>query len=284
MVHLDEARLQSPELSGSPVTSPPPTSPDLKKRKRKNDDESESKPQSKRAAKRKKAKNSNTVAYDEALDVEAGINHAIAHMDSQLLADHVAQRNRRFNSDLSTMELEDMQIPASAIIDSSTWREQRDLDHLPSFLEHFSPYRPNTIALNEAARDKGSPHTLVVTGAGLRAADLTRALRKFQTKEAKVEKLFAKHIKLKEAIDSVKKSRIGIGVGTPQRIADLLEDGALRFKHIRKIVVDASHIDTKKRGILDMRETHVPLMTLLCRKEFKERYSSTEKRLEVLFY
>lgn len=40
-----------------------------------------------------------------------------------------------------------------------------------------------------------------------------------------MEKLFAKHIKMEEAIESVKKSRINIGVGTPQRIIDLLNDG-----------------------------------------------------------
>lgn len=45
-----------------------------------------------------------------------------------------------------------------------------------------------------------------------------------------VAKLFAKHIKLKEAMDMAKKTRMGIGVGTPQRIADLLESGwSLRF-------------------------------------------------------
>lgn len=117
--------------------------------------------------------------------------------------------------------LADLQI-ASSIIDSTTWRDQRNLDHLPGFIENFTTYNAKDIPLNEAARDKGSPHTLVVTGAGLRAADLTRALRKFQTKDAKVEKLFAKHIKLKEAIESARKSRISIGVGTPQRISDLL--------------------------------------------------------------
>ena len=40
-------------------------------------------------------------------------------------------------------------------------------------------------------------------------------------------KLFAKHIKLKEAIETTKKTRMGIGVGTPQRLIDLLENGKL---------------------------------------------------------
>ncbi len=61
-----------------------------------------------------------------------------------------------------------------------------------------------------------------------------------------VAKLFAKHIKLREAVDYVKKtryfssfpplgtrysganpSRMGIGVGTPSRIIDLLDSGML---------------------------------------------------------
>jgi protein CMS1 len=64
-----------------------------------------------------------------------------------------------------------------------------------------------------------------VAGAGLRAADVTRALRKFQTEKSMVAKLFAKHIKLKEAIEMVSKTRMGIGVGTPQRLIDLMKDG-----------------------------------------------------------
>lgn len=82
----------------------------------------------------------------------------------------------------------------------------------------------------------------------------------------------------------VKKARISIGVGTPQRIVDLLESGALKPEGLERIVVDASHIDVKKRGMLDMKETLVPLVELLTRKEFRERYASGEKGLEVLFF
>lgn len=97
-------------------------------------------------------------------------------------------------------------------------------------------------------------------------------------------KLFAKHIKLKESIETVKKARISIGVGTPQRIIDLLEAGALKSDGVERIVVDASYIDVKKRGMLDMKETLVPLVELLMRKEFKDRYESENKGLELLFF
>lgn len=101
------------------------------------------------------------------------------------------------------------------------------MDKLPAFLETFAPSRMKKkgAKLTDAPKEPGSPHTIVVAGAGLRAADLTRALRKFQTKQSMVAKLFAKHIKLKEAAEMTKKTRMGIGVGTPQRLMDLLEDG-----------------------------------------------------------
>lgn len=62
---------------------------------------------SKRSAKRKKVSS----AADDALDLDAGVNHAIAHMDAQIMADHIAQRTKRFQSDLSMVELDDLRIP-----------------------------------------------------------------------------------------------------------------------------------------------------------------------------
>lgn len=73
----------------------------------------------------------------------------------------------------------------------------------------------------------GTPHTLIIAAAALRAADLTRAVRKFQSKENAVAKLFAKHIKLKEQIEYCKKSRIGIGIGTPERVLTLINEGTI---------------------------------------------------------
>lgn len=114
-----------------------------------------------------------------------------------------------------------------AIIDTTSWEKPRTTDELPDFLEQFAlPRRKKKGSkLTDPPLDKGSPHTLVIASAGLRAADLTRVLRKFQTKQALIAKLFAKHIKLKEAQEMVKKNRINIGIGTPQRIIDLLDSG-----------------------------------------------------------
>ena len=277
--------------SGVPLieeVSPPPQSPT--KRKRSADDAEENeKPQSKRSAKKKKTKKPADVV-DDALDTELGLNNAIAHMDSKLMADHVAQRTKRFQPDLSLVEVEELFLPENAILDTTMWKKARTTEDLPKFLEHFAGVRRSKKAgkggpkLEVAPEEKGSPHTLVIAGAGLRAADLTRALRKFQTKEGMVAKLFAKHIKIKEAIETVQKTRISIGVGTPQRIMDLLDDGALKIGSLERIVVDASHIDQKKRGILDMKEIEMPLVQLLTRKDLKEMYEREEGKVELLFY
>lgn len=47
----------------------------------------------------------------------------------------------------------------------------------------------------------------MIAGAGLRAADVVRALRSFQNKESIVGKLFAKHIKLEEAKRFLERAR-----------------------------------------------------------------------------
>ena len=173
---------------------------------------------------------------------------------------------------------------AKAILDTTSFPKPRTTDALPDFLEHFAGTTKRKKKLSQSLPSAGSPHTLVITGAGLRAADLTRALRKFETKDSKVAKLFAKHIKLKEAIETVKKTKMGIGVGTPQRVIDLLEDGALKVEGLGRVVVDASHIDQKKRGVLDMKEVQVPLVKLLGREELRARYEKGEGKVELLFF
>ena len=60
--------------------------------------------------------------------------------------------------------------------------------------------------------------------------------------------------------------------------------GALSVDGLQYLVVDASHIDQKRRGVLEMKETMMPLAKLLTRSEFKERYTAEEKPLALMFY
>ncbi|KAI1323954.1 U3-containing 90S pre-ribosomal complex subunit-domain containing protein [Xylariaceae sp. FL0255] len=218
---------------------------------------------------------------DTDLDLEAGLNKKISFLDSMLLADHLAQKTRRFGTDLNPIELAALDISPNAIKDSSSFSEARSLENLPAFLE---AQVSDPKALGEAPKENGSPHTLIVTGAGLRAADLVRAIRKFQTKKNTVAKLFAKHIKIEDSKQFLEKHRTGIAVGTPVRLNDLVESGSLKLHKLERLVVDASHIDQKKRGVMDMKDTMIPLMRWLSRPEFKERYMDAERPLQLLFY
>lgn len=82
-----------------------------KKRKRSNEDAAEEK---KAARKKKRTLKKPKDIDDEHLDDKLGVNHAIAHMDSRLLVDHLAQRTKRFKPELSVVELEDMYIPGKS--------------------------------------------------------------------------------------------------------------------------------------------------------------------------
>ena len=60
---------------------------------------------------------------------------------------------------------------ANDIKDTTSWEKPRSLENLPEFLETFSK---DPKELGDASKKNGSPHTLIVAGAGLRAADLIR--------------------------------------------------------------------------------------------------------------
>ena len=49
-------------------------------------------------------------------------------------------------------------------------------------------------------------------------------------------------------------------------------------------MVDLSHVDQKRRGILDMKETQKPLLDLLNREEIKNRYGAVTARIDLLFF
>ena len=62
-------------------------------------------------AKKKRRKAKPKFEDDGLIDLELGVNQAIARMDSQLMADHLAQKTSLFGADLSSVELSDLSIP-----------------------------------------------------------------------------------------------------------------------------------------------------------------------------
>ncbi|KAL8696365.1 MAG: hypothetical protein Q9224_002835, partial [Gallowayella concinna] len=62
----------------------------------------------------------------------------------------------------------------SAILDTSEWDQERLAEGLPGFLIHFAQHDGRSTDLSLAPKMPGSPHTVVITGAALRAAELSR--------------------------------------------------------------------------------------------------------------
>lgn len=60
---------------------------------------------------------------------------------------------------------------ANTILDTTAYSAPRTTDNLPAFLERFAK---NPTKLWSASKKNGAPHTIIVAGAGLRAADLAR--------------------------------------------------------------------------------------------------------------
>ena len=102
-----EEYLQMPLLERLSAT-PEPGEPAKKSKKRKREADLEQ--VAKKAAKKSKSKRSKAGEEDE-IDTEAGINKTFSRMDNQLLADYVAQRTRKYETELSLVELEDKYIP-----------------------------------------------------------------------------------------------------------------------------------------------------------------------------
>jgi protein CMS1 len=63
------------------------------------------------------------------------IDGSIAQMDPSLAADYISQRLRKFEKELSAVELEDRFIPARAFLDTTSYNNSRTLTNLPEYLE-----------------------------------------------------------------------------------------------------------------------------------------------------
>ena len=86
------------------------------------------------------------------------------------------------------------------------------------------------VRLAQRPAQKGAPTALVITSAALRAADLARVLRDMRgAKGGDVAKLFAKHFKLEEHAEYLRRTLVSAGVGTPGRLGRLLSETGMFF-------------------------------------------------------
>jgi protein CMS1 len=129
-------------------------------------------------------------------------------------------------------------------VDTNSWKASRTLNHLEDFIIEGLFCRGLSIPLvfradidlvlpslhkrlMQKSKSNGSPTLLFITGAALRATEITRILKSKKLRGEKggdVAKLFAKHFKLQQHATYLKQTKVGAAVGTPGRIGKLLAE------------------------------------------------------------
>ncbi|GAA6003176.1 hypothetical protein JCM10207_001786 [Rhodosporidiobolus poonsookiae] len=212
----------------------------------------------------------------------------------EAVADRIAEKQRRAMSKLSALELDEVRISESMILDTSSVPKDSRRSLL-TFLKEALPTACQTLL--KLPKAPGSPRVLVLSSAALRVADLCREVKEFRTKPGgagsekkkdkeapviEVAKLFAKHFKLAEHVAYLEKTYVGIAVGTPNRLEKLVnETDALHLTHLSHIILDVSHLDAKKRSLLDVPEAREEVFKLLGSKGVRERLREGKTRVVV---
>ena len=218
---------------------------------------------------------------------------ALAKYPVEMQADHLRQLMRsckQFNK-WSEIELDEMGIAQSMLIDTSGISMNREADTLAQFILKAIPKVQEAIATVKDEGICGQPSILVVSGNAQRAADLSRSLRSLNPSSENngkeknngkskdeslpkskiaVAKLFARHFKIDEQKTFLQSHICPLAVGTPQRLQDLLANG-LDLQKLRCIIVDATWTDQKQRTMLDTIETRQALFSMLTCPEFQAR-------------
>lgn len=106
----------------------------------------------------------------------------------------------------------------------------------------------------------GSPMVVFLARTAIRCVNLIKFLLPFR-KYAHLGSLFAKHKKLEEQAKFLREWHCQIAVGTPNRVLDLIDNGALKLDRCVLFIIDMER-DNKSVSILDSYETRDELFSL----------------------
>jgi len=153
------------------------------------------------------------------------------------------------------VELEDISIPESCVVDTRPWKGERKHEDLADFIRQVAPTLATRIS--QASKNNGAPTCIMLAGNANRVTDLTRAFRPLKgEKGGEVCKLFARHFKLTEHAEHLKKTKVGVAVGTPGRVSALLNDTeSFILKALSHIILDVTYMDSKNKSIIDTLDT-----------------------------
>ncbi|KAI7902010.1 U3-containing 90S pre-ribosomal complex subunit-domain containing protein [Cokeromyces recurvatus] len=182
----------------------------------------------------------------------------ISQEDIQVQANYLADRQKIALPQLSTVELEEQVLPVSNLVDNEKFKEEHVLESLPKYVKFGVAGHKK---LSKKPTQLASPVVLIITHSAIRAVNLVRALKEFSS-TAKIAKLFAKHFKIEDQIKFLEQEAIHIGVGTPNRLLTLVEQGHLKLDNLELVVIDTER-NPKSFNIFDIQEVRGDLFNFL---------------------
>jgi len=151
-------------------------------------------------------------------------------------------------------------------------------------------YKTSTVAptlatrIAQASKTNGAPTCIILAGNALRVLDLMKPIKSLASdKSGEVAKLFARHFKLSDHEVHLKKTKVGVAVGTPNRVCALLtETDSLKLTALTHIILDVTFIDVKMRSMLDMLETKTDIFKFLAHEPVRKRL--VEGKASLIFF
>ncbi|KAJ3217444.1 cms1 ribosomal small subunit [Dinochytrium kinnereticum] len=121
--------------------------------------------------------------------------------------------------------------------------EERSISELSSFVDSIKEDSKRIIIINPSAE---------------RAIAIIPHLKK----TTKIAKLFARHMKIKDQERFLKAKDVDVYIGTPNRIAKLMDTGALPLNNVSHVIFDGS-LDKKDRTIFSIPELQPDILQIL---------------------
>ncbi len=205
----------------------------------------------------------------------------VASRDPSLLSDTFSQAIKRHHGDSSSIEQGDLHLATRSFRDTTSFENPRLAKEMPEFIKTFLRPGDEDPMTSVGVR---APHTIVVASSGIRVADLVRELRVFQTPESKIGKYFPKHMKLQANLTFCKEVKVGVAVGTPVRLRELIESDAIQVSSLQRIIIDGSYQNDKKYTTFDMADSFKPLLDLLNNREIKSRLQDDNDKLLIMVF
>lgn len=152
--------------------------------------------------------------------------------------------------------------------------------------ESFFSSKLNNYLEKESSQKKKKPFVIILCSSAIRCIELQKKLDSsidlIKSKKIKWMHAFAKHKKLNEQIDFIEKCKTPIHLiyATPQRLAQLVEAGALNLNLLKYVVMDYMFRDCKLKRFIDMPDLRDEFFKLT----HKYLFSLNKEKIKFKFY